>query len=992
MSILGKLADALATGGSTKSRAAADAIADSASSNARRAARMAGAAAEKAQGLADDASNVVRNRAKQLATDSYIKRFSNLGGDIIGEGKSLTDTLGRNLWDRLSADKVGVTNLENYATNPIKPLSDLYSDVLGSAKESGVKASVKEVRKRLSDQLDKLSTGQSASTRRAMKEYLGALDSDLLGSTYAKIAPQQKALADLTGQIEGLNAEIANLPTSSRSLRTNLADSLENGYDLGSADDFLKKYTKDAAFTGADKNRNIKAINQELTNRLLENRNTLLNSQLDDIDWVNDKSFDDIDKLFTKSKLEPEDIKRLNQTVKDVSKKYNNVDELVEDLVNPVYEKLRSVDYNGGVTTVPILGEGDHIDGYKRISENSQLYKNLYNEYGATPTKTQVREALKDYITGSDKYGFGEMAYLNPEILNPDLRTASRQLKNAFDFRNDQDFWGDVNYVSEKQLGELVEGLEKRANALEKAGDSEAANYARSMAKDFEKQVEGGLFEDVANSTLKEKQQQLKALGQQRSQLNKEIQQALDSATVDYDDLRKIRQTVKSKSADISAQGINASADDRVLRKFYDEMARDLDDVIDTGLADFGQEMGLRQRLIEAMTANGSDPNLVKKYMDAADDAVNISTIRKEMAPYMFAKDVLTATRRGTEKAADLGGVLGKVGNLPVVGEAINRLGEAGNVGKQKLYESIADGTASDATRNATKKAINIAKKAGIGVLGASVLAQMMGGSGSGQDIANEYAQANNTDQSGVNQPSANSALESIVSGSAAPSMGSTGGDVADSEEYINALLYGTPLPSGSDAVAPSQLLNGYSLDDYRNAYVAALLDGNTYMANIYKNIMEQFDNSDDIDSKLDRQYKQLQIQQLQQKINSANSTATTGDAKKAAALNTIQSLMKNYEAQGPIAGHITGLLNDITGGAYNPSVYAYESGAKGSLGSIIKALGDSGALSEGDQQRALNLIPSTNDSPAAARKKYQQLMNILQTSANNDTFIIAGQ
>lgn len=988
MSILGKLADALATGGSTKSRAAADAIVDSASSSAKRAARMAGAAAEKAQGFADDASNVMRNRAKQLATDSYIKRFSNLGGDIIGEGKSLTDTLGRNLWDRLSADKVGVTNLENYATNSIKPLSDLYSDVLGSAKESGVKASVKEVRKRLSDQLDKLSVGQSAGTRRAMKEYLNALDSDLLGSTYAQIAPQQKALADITGQIEGLNAEIANLPTSSRSLRTNLDDSIEYGYDLGSADDFLKKYTKDAAFTGAGKNRNIKAINQELTDRLLENRNTLLNSQLDDIDWVNERSFDDFDKIFAKNELKPEDIKRLNQTVKDVSKKYNNVDELVEDLVDPVYEKLRSADYNGGVDTVPIRGDGGRIDGYKRVSENSQLYKNLYNEYGAAPTKTQVREALKDYISGSDKYGFDEMAYLNPEVLNPDLRTAARQLQNAFDFRNDQDFWGDVNYVSEKQLGELVEGLEKRAKALEKAGDNEAADYARSMAKDFEKQVEGGLFEDVANNTLKEKQQQLKALGQQRSQLNKEIQQALDSATVDYDDLRKIRQTVKSKSADISAQGINASADDRALKKFYDEMARDLDDVIDTGLADFGQEMGLRQRLIEAMTANGSDPNLVKKYMDAADDAVNISTIRKEMAPYMFAKDVLTATRRGTEKAADLGGVLGKVGNLPVVGEAINRIGEAGNVGRQKLYESIANGTASDTT----KKAINIAKKAGIGVLGASVLAQMMGGNGSGQDIANEYAQANNTDQSGVNQPTANSALEAIVGGSAVPSMGSTGGGMADSEEYINALLYGTPLPTGSDAVAPSQLLNGYSLDDYRNAYVAALLDGNTYMANIYKNIMEQFDNSDDIDSQLDRQYKQLQIQQLQQKIKSANSSATTGDAKKAAALNTLQSLMSNYEAQGPIVGRITGLLNDISGGAYNPSVYAYESGAKGSLGSIIKALGDSGALSEGDQQRALNLIPSTNDSPAAARRKYQQLMNILQTSSNNDTFIIAGQ
>ena len=88
--------------------------------------------------------------------------------------------------------------------------------------------------------------------------------------------------------------------------------------------------------------------------------------------------------------------------------------------------------------------------------------------------------------------------------------------------------------------------------------------------------------------------------------------------------------------------------------------------------------------------------------------------------------------------------------------------------------------------------------------------------------------------------------------------------------------------------------------------------------------------------------------------------------------------MISNYEAQGPIKGNITGILNTITGGGYNPSAYAYSTGAEGSLGTIIKALGDTGMLSEGDQQRARKLMPQITDSPEAARVKYQQLLQII--------------
>jgi hypothetical protein len=88
---------------------------------------------------------------------------------------------------------------------------------------------------------------------------------------------------------------------------------------------------------------------------------------------------------------------------------------------------------------------------------------------------------------------------------------------------------------------------------------------------------------------------------------------------------------------------------------------------------------------------------------------------------------------------------------------------------------------------------------------------------------------------------------------------------------------------------------------------------------------------------------------------------------------------MQNYQSQGPIGGRFTQFMNALTGGGYAPGIAAYDSGAQGSLGTIIKALGDTGALSEGDQKRALELLPKTTDSEQAAKMKYQQLIQILQ-------------
>lgn len=154
--------------------------------------------------------------------------------------------------------------------------------------------------------------------------------------------------------------------------------------------------------------------------------------------------------------------------------------------------------------------------------------------------------------------------------------------------------------------------------------------------------------------------------------------------------------------------------------------------------------------------------------------------------------------------------------------------------------------------------------------------------------------------------------------------------------------------------------INGYTYDDLERGYTNALLVGDTDAAKLASQLMEALDN----------------------KIERQSTASKSGIAsKQQSAINILNNLMGNFQAKGAVSGNIGQFLNMLTGGAYDPQQYAYDTGSKGSLGSIIKALGDTGALSEGDQQRALQLLPNTSDSPQAAQIKYQQLLQILQSA-----------
>ena len=193
---------------------------------------------------------------------------------------------------------------------------------------------------------------------------------------------------------------------------------------------------------------------------------------------------------------------------------------------------------------------------------------------------------------------------------------------------------------------------------------------------------------------------------------------------------------------------------------------------------------------------------------------------------------------------------------------------------------------------------------------------------------------------------------------------GGGGGSTGGSSDFAN--MYNPNMGAETEPeIDPYQTLTigGYTYDQLENGYTAALMAGDSDAAKLIANMISM------LDDKIDR-------------YNTAKESSSSGSgiaSKQRAALNVLSGLMDNYQAQGPIGGRFTQFMNALTGGGYNPAVSAYDSGASGSLGTIIKALGDTGALSEGDQKRALELLPKTTDSEEAAKYKYQQLIQILQ-------------
>lgn len=341
--------------------------------------------------------------------------------------------------------------------------------------------------------------------------------------------------------------------------------------------------------------------------------------------------------------------------------------------------------------------------------------------------------------------------------------------------------------------------------------------------------------------------------------------------------------------------------------------------------------------LIEGASTNGEDPAYLRKIAQKSD--FKFSDLRKDQSDWITIKDL--------------------AGNQMKDGTPLN-IAEMAKAGaekiKEKYYENIASGGSgfggrsggtgtAGAGASGQPNSINfqttegargglgglLGKAKDAGLVGGGILGGLLlGGGGSGSD---------------------NASLN-----------GGTLGDMLNAQNMASQ----QEMAQGTDPYY-GMTIGGYSYDQLEQGYMAATMAGDGDAAKLILNMIGM------LEDKADRYAK---ANKSEDKSSNASS-----------AVNVLSELYNLYGdikgGTGPIAGYATNFLNNITGGGYNTEANTYWQVAQGALGKLIKGMGDTGALSEGDQQRALQMIPTITDTREAAEQKFKALYQILMQASS---------
>lgn len=341
--------------------------------------------------------------------------------------------------------------------------------------------------------------------------------------------------------------------------------------------------------------------------------------------------------------------------------------------------------------------------------------------------------------------------------------------------------------------------------------------------------------------------------------------------------------------------------------------------------------------LIEGASTNGEDPAYLRKIAQKSD--FKFSDLRKDQSDWITINDT--------------------AGNKMKDGTPLN-IAEMAKAGaekiKEKYYENIASGGSgfggrsggtgtAGAGASGEPNSINfqttevargglgglLGKAKDAGLVGGGILGGLLlGGSGSGSD---------------------NASLN-----------GGTLGDMLNAQNMANQ----QEMAQGTDPYY-GMTIGGYSYDQLEQGYMAATMAGDGDAAKLILNMMGM------LEDKADRYAK---ANESKDKISNTSS-----------AVNVLSELYNLYGdikgGTGPVAGYATNFLNNITGGGYNTEANTYWQVAQGALGKLIKGMGDTGALSEGDQKRALQMIPTITDTREAAEQKFKALYQILMQASS---------
>lgn len=404
-----------------------------------------------------------------------------------------------------------------------------------------------------------------------------------------------------------------------------------------------------------------------------------------------------------------------------------------------------------------------------------------------------------------------------------------------------------------------------------------------------------------------------------KAQKNRLLQSGLDidevlKGTVSANQANDLYKLSRELSLKYKKAGVNNAIDGAIgdqLKTFATQIRDKLDETAST----VSKSFGLKQQLVDA--ANSIDDIEVARALSGmTDDAITASTVRSEMAPYMKMKDFI-GLQAPKEKTLNVIGIDTGIANpLPKLSKTAKNTALKAKGALQ--------------TENGKNAAIALGA-GGLGLLGGLLAG---GNGGGGQNMGNM------------------STLGALTGDSDVVYGGNSMNTQVGGKNATTGALYGN-----NDELT----LGGYSYDDLENAYVSAIMAGDSGAAGVISDMIGM------LDAKTKRQ--------------ESNKTKSGTAQKQQAAMDILNTLMGNFQAQGPISGTFTNILNSLTGGNYNYQAANYNEQSRGSLAMIIKALGDSGALAEGDVERAMGLIPQITDSEQKAYDKYQKLMSMLQSA-----------
>ena len=327
---------------------------------------------------------------------------------------------------------------------------------------------------------------------------------------------------------------------------------------------------------------------------------------------------------------------------------------------------------------------------------------------------------------------------------------------------------------------------------------------------------------------------------------------------------------------------------------------------------------------------------LAKEYAETPAEERTVANFRSSKRDFVDLSKMLERSDRSKG-----GGSFSRtVNQLPVVGPAADALlsqpvergaQKAGEV-MRKVGREFQEGTAQE----------KLKKAAAIGAGGAGLLAAASGGNGNNKDI---------TKASGISGINANMTDSSQTDTS--NRMSSLSGDAMPTANSMDEMTVG-----------------GYTRKQLEDGYVKALMANDAKSAQAIGSIIDIMDKNEA--RALNRA-----------KVSNSAKSKSTDEQKKQNAISTLNTLMGVYNegggGQGVVGGTLTNLLNKATGGGYNPSAETYSAQSRGAAVKIIKAMGDSGQLSDRDVQSALDMLPKNTDDSKVAKKKIDNLLNILQ-------------